>query len=99
MNYSKILPAAAGIIALTATIAFSREPDELEQVDSSRIKIVACALTGCADSTSANLLSAVVEDREGGSVYLVKVSYGDKASVLSIDAYTGKVLGNRQLPV
>ena len=98
MNYFRILPAAAGIIALTATIAFAREPDELEQVDSSRIKIVACALTGCADGTSVNLLPAV-EDRAGGSVYLVKVSYGDKASVMSIDAYTGKILGNRQLPV
>jgi hypothetical protein len=98
MKYFKILPAAAGVIALTATVAFARDQREAEEGYFLRIKVAACDLTHNVDTASINLLPEAT-DRESGHIYLVEVAHGDKRRMLSIDAYTGKILGNHEIPV
>lgn len=98
MKYFKILPAAAGVIALTATIAFARDQREAEEGNFFRIKIVARDLTKNADGISTNLLPAAI-NKETGYVYLVEIERGNKTRLLSIDAYTGRILGSHEVTV
>jgi len=72
MKYFKILPAAAGIIALTTTFAFARDRREAEKDNFFRIRAEACELDENAGDISSNFLPAAI-DSETGDVYLIEI--------------------------
>lgn len=91
MKYLKIFPAAAGIIALTATVSFARDQRDCEEGDFCRTIIVnrdSGSNPGGAPGESALLAAS----KKGGNVYHVEISRGFKTWLVSIDAYTGKIL-------
>ena len=95
MKYFKIFPAAAGIIALTATVSFARDMRECEEGDFCRTIIVnrdSVGNPGDAPGESAPLAAG----KKGGNVYHVEISRGSRTWLVSIDAYTGKILDMRE---
>lgn len=84
MKTLRILPGAAGIIALTATIGFVDGQREIESF--SRDKADIRILDG-----SGNTLSGNASGTEFPA-YLVKVKRGDVSKDVLIDALTGGVL-------
>jgi Peptidase propeptide and YPEB domain len=95
MGFFKIFPAAAGIIALTATVSFARDQREFEDGDICRTII--------ANRDSSNNSDDIFReppplstDIESGSVYHVEITRGSKTWLVSIDAYTGKILDRRE---
>ena len=93
MKYFKILPAAASIIALTATIGFARDMREVEEGDSFRIKIEMRESKNSAGDITAYTFPAALNTKTG-QVYRVAIERGKKTNVVSIDAYTGRILDN-----
>jgi hypothetical protein len=91
MKYFKIFPAAAGIIALTATVSFARDLRECEEGDFCRT-IIVNRDSGSNPGESAPLAA----DKKGGNVYHVEISRGNRTWLVSIDAYTGKILDMRE---
>lgn len=89
MENMMILPGAAGIIALTATIGFVDSIREVgaESLSRGRITLVNpnAKITPVADDSNQ-------EFRQGGSAYLVEILRNEKLSKVAIDAITGKVL-------
>jgi len=98
MNYFKILPAAASIIALTATFGFARDLRETEEDDSFRIRVELRESKNRADDIAEHSFSAAINS-ETGQIYRVEIKRGHKMRVVSIDAYTGRILGNTELSV
>jgi uncharacterized membrane protein YkoI len=97
MKTYKILTAAASIIALTATVSFARDLKDTKDDDYCRIKVEARASTKNADDISANSLPIAI-DSETGNIYQVEIEGGNKVRMVSIDAYTGIILGNTEVP-
>ncbi len=91
MKRSKILPTAAGIIALTACITFARDGERIEETRSNTA--VSTLKTDIA--LTQNKPSILDSD----SVYLVTIAQGVTAKEMTIDAYTGKILKQRDLNV
>ena len=96
MKYFKILPAAASIIALTATIAFARDMKETEETDAYRIRIEVRESANSAEDAHIQALPGAA-DSENKHIYLVEIERGNKTRVVSIDAYSGKILGNSEI--
>ena len=71
MKYYKLLPAAAGILALTTTFAVARDRREAEKDNFFRIRAEACELDENAGDISSNFLPAAI-DSETGDVYLIE---------------------------
>jgi hypothetical protein len=98
MRFFKIFPAAAGIIALTASVSFARDQRDCEEDDFCRTTIVECASTGNAvDVSSKNKPLPVPGSGEGRNIYQVAITRGVRSWLVNIDAYTGKVLDKRDL--
>jgi hypothetical protein len=95
MKLFKILPAAAGVIALTASVAFARDDRECEEDGFCRTIIAVRSSINDTDS-AANRLQTV-PDQPAEDVYYVKVVRGNKTKLVSVDAYTGLVIGNRDI--
>lgn len=99
MIYPRILPAAAAsIIALTATIAFAGEQRGAEEVDFFRIRVGMRDSTDHADDINANALPVTIKSKTG-QIYRVEIERGHKTRVVTIDAYTGRILGSKELQV
>ena len=94
MGFFKIFPAAAGIIALTATVSFARDQRECEDGDFCRTIIANRDSANRADGASNEQLP-VPTDRESGSVYHVEITRGSNTWLVRVDAYTGKILDRR----
>jgi hypothetical protein len=92
MNFLKIFPAAAGVIALSATVSFARDMRDLEEEDFSRVLIVSVCSNADTDHVSNN-------DGRRGHVYHVEIKRGEKRWLVAIDAYTGKILDKRDITV
>jgi hypothetical protein len=92
MKFFKIFPAAAGVIALSATVGFARDLRDLEEEDFSRVLIV---------SVNSSIDTDHVANNEGprGHVYRVEINRGEKKWLVAIDAYTGKILDKRDVTV
>lgn len=90
MKFFKILPAAAGVIALTATVGFVRDLRESEEEDFSRVSIVGV-------NSNVGTDRAAHKDGRGGYAYQVEINRGEKRWLVSIDAYTGKILDKRDV--
>jgi hypothetical protein len=72
MKYFKILPAAAGIIALTTTFAFARDRREADKDNFFRIRAEVCDLDENSGDISSSFLPAAI-DSETGDVYLIEI--------------------------
>lgn len=97
MKYLKILPAAAGVIALTATVAFARDSREAEENYSTRIKVAASEVHGT-EEAAANIPHET-SGNNAKHIYLVEVARDNTRNILSIDANTGHILENRKVTV
>lgn len=90
MKLAKILPTAAGVIALTATVAFAQEDREREEGAFSRTVITVSPLKSApAGTTTATPAVAAA------ACYQVQIRRGETTHQVLIDAYTGKVLDKR----
>jgi hypothetical protein len=92
MKFLRIFPAAAGVIALTATVSFARDLRDLEEEDFSRMLIVSVNSNVDTDHAANN-------DVRRGHIYHVEINRGEKRWLVSIDACTGKILDKRDVTV
>jgi hypothetical protein len=92
MKIQRILPGAAGIIALTATVGFvdGRYEDEAEDYSRSSITLVKTRSHIAANNTAQG--SRLVDIKPDSTAYLVAVRHGDKSAEVLIDAATGRIL-------
>jgi hypothetical protein len=91
MNKLRILPGAAGIIALTATMGFvdGRYEIEAESYSRSSITLVkTLSHIAATDAGSDNSLNI----KPDSTAYLVRVRHGEKFAEVLIDAATGRIL-------
>ena len=90
MKKLRILPGAAGVIALTAAIGFIDGQRKIETKDfsSDKITLVSAQTDAAADIPSAQL--RVI--KPDNSAYLVEIKRGAASSGILIDAVTGQVL-------
>jgi hypothetical protein len=91
MKNIRILPGAAGIIALTATLGLvdGQRQYDAESVSRGRITLVE-AMSHIADDAS--LPGNRPDIKPGRPAYLVEIRPGDIYSELLIDAVTGRIL-------
>jgi len=91
MNKLRILPGAAGIIALTATLGFVDGQREIEDegILRDRDSFVSTQLqTTIVGASSGNSRQINQES----SAYLVEIRHGEHVSQVLVDAVTGKIL-------
>lgn len=98
MKYFKILPAAASIIALTATIGFGRDLKDAEESEAFRIRVEMRESKNSADDIIGHSLPVAIKS-EIGQIYRVEIKRGHKTKVVSIDAYSGRILGSTEVSV
>jgi len=91
MKMLRILPGAAGIIALTATVGFIDGRCDAEAESFSRVR-VALAKSADAMSASDGLSRDMLEGKSGDFVYLVDIRSKNRLSEVKVDAVTGRVL-------
>jgi len=88
MKKLRILPSAAGLIALTATIGFvdgQRENERFSR-EETHVKVMALAASNVTLTDNSNGLKA------DNPAYLVKIENGDQSKDVLIDAITGNIL-------
>lgn len=96
MKNFKIVPAAAGILALTASISFAQNNRESEGVRILRVMVGTIELTHNIYDNSKNLVSTMI-DNHTRHVYLVEIQHGKNFKEVAIDANTGKIVMNREI--
>ena len=91
MKTLRILPGAAGIIALTATIGFVDGQREVEDegIVRDRGTIASTQLTTTIVGASSGNPRQMNQD---GSAYLVEIRRGERVSKVLVDSVTGKIL-------
>ena len=90
MNKLRILPGAAGVIALTASIGFIDGQREIDSETLARETITLVgARTNIAPGTSHSKPRVAKPD---DPAYLVEIDRGDSSTAVLIDAATGRVL-------
>jgi len=97
MKKLRILPGAAGIIALTATIGFVDGRYEAEVEDYSRSSITLVKTRSHIASTEAEPSSRLVDVKPDSTAYLVKVRHGEKFAEVLIDAASGRILSSQAI--
>jgi hypothetical protein len=85
MKYFKILPAAA--------IGFASEIGEADDTAAFRILVETRELKHNSEQQISQALPAAMHT-QGGQVYRVEIKRGNATSVVLIDIYSGKILGN-----
>ena len=91
MKKLRILPGAAGVIALTAAFGFIDGQRKIEAEGFSRDKIT--LVSAHTDASAAGIPSARLRIiRPDNSAYLVEIKRGAASSGVLIDAVTGQVL-------
>ena len=90
MKRLRILPGAAGVIALTAAIGFvdGQRETEAESVSKGRITLVRTMANIVADGLSGNQLNI----KSDNPAYLVEIKRGNTFAEVLIDAVTGQIL-------
>jgi len=91
MKKSRILPSAAGIIALTATIGFidGERENENERYSRDQITLTTTHEHNSTDNNPPDNLLLLKEERP---VYRVELRKDGNAKVVLVDANTGKVI-------
>ncbi len=92
MKKLRILPGAAGIIALTATVGFVDGRYETEAEDYSRSSITLVKTRSHIAANDAAPGSRLADIKPDSTAYLVEVRHGDKSAEVLIDAATGRIL-------
>lgn len=82
-----ILPGAAGIIALTATICFTDVYREIDSYSRNSILLVSVQL----DNTLANSLQDIKQAKQA---YVVEIRRGNAITEVKVDAHTGQILSS-----
>jgi hypothetical protein len=98
MKKLRILPGAAGIIALTATIGFvdGRYEAEVENYSRSSITLVKTrSHIASADDVPG---SRLVDIKPDSAAYLVEIRHGEMFVEVLIDAATGRILLSQAFP-
>jgi hypothetical protein len=87
----RILPGAAGLIALTATIGFMDGNREMKVENFSRfcISLVSIQLDNTADSMPA---STQQDKKLSNQAYLVELIRGCATTEVKVDAFTGRII-------
>ncbi len=96
MKLFKILPAAAGIIALTATVSFARDMNEKEEDGACRTVLVIRDDAKLQERESSSHQPDPDSAANNSNIYRVKVMRGDTVRVIDIDAYTGHILNTQE---
>lgn len=96
MGLFRIFPAAAGIIALTATVGFARDLRDCKDGEVCRTTISDSAAADNGEDLSKRSLPAAGAD-PGSGVYRVAITHGISSWLVSVDAHTGKVLDKRNI--
>jgi hypothetical protein len=96
MKLLKIMPAAAGVIALTATVAFANDDREREE-DAFCRTIVAVSHSSVMTTGKPAFSAPPLDLAAEAALYHVKVTRGDKTSLVLIDAYSGKVVDKQSI--
>jgi hypothetical protein len=93
MKYSRILPAAASVIALTSVTSFAPDQREIEEsvIGITRVRVYSHSGTNAETPAAARSASPT------GGVYLIEVEHGSKTREVLIDARTGAVLRQREI--
>ena len=89
MEFRKILPAAAGVIALTSSIAFAYDYGSLKEPESLRVRVSESDSNNDVTEDSA---ASFVKCRASGNVFHVSIEHGGISKVVFIDARTGTVI-------
>jgi uncharacterized membrane protein YkoI len=92
MKILRILPGAAGIIALTATIGFIDGQREIEDENISRGRIALAE--PIARTADGELPGNHVDIKSGNPVYLVEIRRGNIFKEVKIDAVTGRIISS-----
>lgn len=86
MKFRKMLPAAAGVIALTSSIAFAHGGRGLQE-EHLRTRVSG----GESNSdTKENAPASLAIDSESGNVYHVRLVHGETAEIVLVDVRTGE---------
>ncbi len=93
MKYLRILPAAAGVIALTSVTCFAQDQRENEEWKTVRTRVVELA-----SSYQGRRQSPPQVAEKSGYIYLVEVECGSRKDAVMVDAFTGKILGKSDIP-
>ncbi len=88
MNRLRILPGAAGVIALTASIGFIDGQRKIETENLARENIARVS----AHTIAVGGVAPRLVVKAGGSAYLVEITRGETSSGILINALTGQVL-------
>jgi hypothetical protein len=99
MKKLRILPGAAGIIALTATLGFVDGRYEAEAENYSRSRITLVKARSYISATKAERDNRIVDITPDSTAYLVEVRYGEIFSEVLIDATTGRILSSQSQTV
>jgi hypothetical protein len=98
MKKPRILPGAAGIIALTATIGFVDGRFEAEVDNYSRSSITLVKTRSHIASADAVTGGRIVDIKPDSTAYLVEVRHGEIFAEVLIDASTGRILLSQAFP-
>ncbi len=88
MSRLRILPGAAGVIALTASIGFIDGQRKIETESPARDRIA----TVSAQTVASTGVAPRLVVKPGGSAYLVEITRGKTSSGILVNALTGQVL-------
>ena len=91
MEFRKILPAAAGVIALTSSIAFAYDYGSLREPESLRVRI---SESDSNNDITEDSTASFATGRANGNVFHVSIEHGGISKVVFVDARTGKVIRN-----
>ena len=98
MKHFRIVPAAAGVIALTAVTCFAQDMRENEEFDSTRTKVTVRTSTREAPAAHGSIFTLPSSgDRMAAPLYLVEIVHGGNSKEIVVDGNTGKILGKRDL--
>ncbi len=92
MKSFRIIPSAAGVIALTAAFWFAPEQRENEFREVEETRVVVLSSIHSADTSAHE-----PDGNQTPDVYFVEVSHGAESKEVAVNAYTGKVLGKRDI--
>jgi len=91
MKKLRILPGAAGVIALTATIGFVEGKREIETESFLRNKLTQARVVTHI-STDGSVPGNTLAIKPDSSAYLIKITRGEISKDVLVDAETGKIL-------
>ena len=94
MKISRILPGAAGIIALTSIVGFVDGKSESDVECYSRAKVTSVLVQTKSTTASDPLTDQLIGIKPVSPAYLVEISRGDEMTKVLIDGFSGEILSS-----